>query len=168
MTAHRTRATQGRGAIVVFALSALLLQVLAPGALLAQVAVFPIQNLSFGTIRAGMPEYVSPDDVARRAELELVGSGTVVITLALPADMVSAGGHRVPLLFDRGDGMFVSRGPGRGKDRTFDPNKPSTFHINARDGGGTLCLGATALPSASQPPGRYTATITVQVVAPGT
>jgi len=166
MTAHRTRVPQGRSAIVVFALSTLLL--LAPSDLVAQVAVFPVQNLTFGTIRAGMPEYVSPDDVARRAELELVGSGTVVITIALPADMVSAGGHRVPLLFERGDGLFVSRGRGQGRDRTFDPNKPSTFHINASDGGGTLCLGGTALPDASQPPGRYTATITVQVVTPGT
>jgi len=165
MTAHRTRATQGRSAIVVFALSSLLL---APAPLAAQVALFPVQNLSFGTIRAGMPEHVSPDDVARRAELELVGSGVVVITIALPADMVSAGGHRLPLLFERGDGLFLARGPGRGQDRTFDPNKPRNFHINASEGGGTVCLGGTALPDASQPPGRYTATITVQVVTPGT
>jgi hypothetical protein len=165
MSTHRTRATQGRGAIVVFALSALL-PLLAPAPLQAQVAVFPVQNLSFGTIRAGMPEYVAPDDVARRAELELVGSGKVVITIALPAEMVSAGGHRVPLSFDRADALFVDRGGG--KDRTFDPTRPSTFNIKASDGGGTVCLGGTALPDASQPPGRYTATITVQVVTPGT
>ncbi len=120
MTAHRSKATQGRSAIVVFALSALL-PLLAPGALHAQVAVFPVQNLSFGTIRAGMPEYVAPDDVARRAELELVGSGTVVITFALPTEMVSVGGHRVPLQFDRSDAIFVYRGGSA--EKSFDPNK---------------------------------------------
>jgi hypothetical protein len=165
MTTHRTTATQGRSAIVVFALSALL-PLLAPSALPAQVAVFPVQNLSFGTIRAGMPEYVAPDDVARRAELELVGSGRVVITIALPTEMVSAGGHHVPLLFDHGDATFADRGGG--KERSFDPNKSANFNIKASDGGGTICLGGMALPDASQPPGRYTATITVQVVTPGT
>ena len=54
------------------------------------------------------------------------------------------------------------------QDKTFDPTKPYSFKIHPKDGGGTIYLGGMALPDASQPPGRYTATITVQVVTPGT
>jgi hypothetical protein len=172
MTARRPPAdpTRVRRAIVVFA-SALASALawpglLAPARLHAQVAVFPIQNLRFGTLRAGMPEYVDADDVARRAELQIVGSGRVVVTFALPAEMTSVGGHRVPLEFRKGDAMLVTRDGDR--DQDFDPNKPKQFNIKPGDGGGTLCLGGTALPDASQPPGRYTAMITIQVVTPGT
>jgi hypothetical protein len=113
-----------------------------------------------------MPEYVDADDVARRAELQIVGSGRVVVTFALPAEMTSPSGHRVPLEFQKGDAMLLTRAGDREQD--FDPNKPKHFNIKDSDGGGTLCLGGMALPDASQPPGRYTAMITIQVVTPGT
>ena len=167
MIARRAREDQHpvRRAIVVFALAAFL-PLLAPARLHAQVAVFPIQNLTFGTLRPGMPEYVDADDLARRAELQIVGSGKVVITFGLPTSMTSPSGHHVALEFQKGDAMLVTRDGAREKD--FDPRKPKNFNIKDRDGGGTLCLGGMALPDASQPPGRYTAMITIQVVTPGT
>jgi hypothetical protein len=167
MTARRTPADriETLRAIVVFFLAALLPLVL-PGALYGQVAVFPIQNLTFGTLRPGTPEYVAAGDVARRAELQIVGSGRIVVTFALPAAMTSPGGHVVPLEFARGDAMLVTRDDGREQD--FDPAKPKNFVISDKDGGGTLCLGGMALPDASAAPGRYTARITIQVVTPGT
>jgi hypothetical protein len=167
MIARRDRAERSglRRAIVVFVL-ACLLPLAIPRTLLAQVAIFPIQNLTFGTLRPGMPEYVDADDVARRAELQIVGSGRVVLTFALPAEMTSVGGHRVPLEFQKGDAMLVTRDGAREQD--FDPAKPKHFTITDRDGGGTLCIGGMALPDASSAPGRYTAMITIQVVTPGT
>ncbi len=166
MIARRAQAERKevRRAIVVFALALLLPFV--PARLHAQVAIFPIQNLTFGTLRPGMPEYVAADDVARRAELQIVGSGRVVVTFALPAQMTSPSGHRVALEFRKGDAMLVTRAGDR--EKHFDPNKPKHFTIKDRDGGGTLCIGGMALPDASQPPGRYTAMITIQVVTPGT
>jgi len=167
MTARRTRAdrTRIRRAILVF-LPAVLLPLASPGTLHGQVAIFPIQNLTFGTLRPGMPEYVDADDVARRAELQIVGSGRVVVTFALPAALTSLDGHVVPLAFAKGDAMLVTRDGGREQD--FDPAKPKHFVIRDKDGGGTLCIGGMALPDASAAPGRYTARITIQVVTPGT
>jgi hypothetical protein len=165
MTAHRTPATTGRCAkIVVFLLA--LAAFPAPRPLNAQVAVFPTQNLSFGTLRAGAAEYVDCADATRRAELEIFGSGNVVVTFSLPSEMVSSAGHRLALSFSNGDAVVELKG---GKqDKSFDPNKPYQVKITGKDRGGTIFLGGMALPDASQAPGRYTATITVQVVTPGT
>jgi hypothetical protein len=76
------------------------------------------------------------------------------------------GGHHVPLEFQKGDAMLVTRDGDR--EKNFDPAKPKHFVIKDRDGGGTLCIGGMALPDAAAAPGRYTATITIQVVTPGT
>lgn len=160
MNAYRITATLIRYALVVS------LAATAPGTLLAQVAVFPVQDLSFGTLRAGSAEQVDPADPMRRAEIEMVGSGNVVITFGLPTEMVSIAGHRLPLQFVKGDAEIEMKGTGR--DRDFDPNKPKSIKIKDKEGGARLYLGGLALPTLSQPPGRYRATITVQVVTPGT
>ena len=157
MIAHRAAATLARCAIMVFLMTA---------DLGAQVAVFPVQDLSFGTLRAGASEVVDPLDRVRRAEIELVGSGNVVITFGLPTEMVSTTGHRLPLQFARGDAELEIKNSG--KDRSWDPNKSKNIKIKPKEGGARLYLGGLALPTATQPPGRYSATITVQVVTPGT
>ncbi len=161
MNAHRITATLVRCALVVSLAAAA-----APGALRAQVAVFPLQGLSFGTLRAGSAEQVVTGDPVRRAELELIGSGDVVITFGLPTEMVNVAGHRLPLQFVKGDAEIEMKGTGR--DRDFDPHKPKSIKIKDKEGGARLYLGGLALPTISQPPGRYRATITIQVVTPGT
>ena len=163
MNAHRTAATPARCAIMVVSLVAALL---APGALHAQIAVFPVQNLSFGTLRPGAAELVDTDDPVRRAEFELVGSGNVVVSVALPTEMVSASGARLSLSFSKKDAALEERGSG--KVKSFDPHKSRHFNIKDRDGGARIYLGGMALPDASQPPGRYTATVVIQIVAAGT
>ncbi len=163
MSAPRTAATLARVALMVVSF------VLAPaanGALHAQVALFPVQNLSFGNLRPGAPELVGADDAVRRAELELVGDGTVVITVGLPTEMVNMDGARLPLSFSRGDAVIEMRDSG--KDKSFDPNKPKQIKIKQKEGGARIYLGGMALPDASQPPGHYTATVTIQIVAAGT
>jgi hypothetical protein len=128
-----------------------------------QIAVLPVQNLSFGQLRAGQAELVSPDDRARRGEFEIVGSGRVTITLILPTQMVSAGGSSLPLSFGKDDVTLEFAETGR--DRTFNPSKPHSVNIKKKEGGASLHIGGLALPAASQPPGHYGATLTIQIVA---
>lgn len=163
MIAPRTSAMPVRGAIVVFTL---LLALAAPSPASSQVAVFPVRDLTFGTLRAGVSERVSPLDPARRAEIELVGAGNVVLTFGLPTEMVGASGQRLPLQFGKADAEIEFLGSG--KAQSFDPTKPKTVNIKKGDGGARVYLGGSALPTLGQPPGRYHATITLQVVTPGT
>jgi hypothetical protein len=132
----------------------------------AQIAVFPVQNLAFGDLRAGQAELVSPDDQARRGEFEIVGTGRVTITLVLPAEMVSPSGKRLPLRFDKDDISLEFAETGR--DRSFDPKKPHNINIKKKEGAVSMYVGGLALPTATQPPGRYSAAMSIQVVAPGT
>jgi hypothetical protein len=154
------RLRRGTGARL---LAALLVLVASPAAAQRGLAltVLPRQGLQFGTLTAGTPTVVSPLDASRRATLELVGSGSVTVTFGLPAAM-TAGSQTLPLLFGPGDGritFFKS-----GKVIEFDPGAPFTFHIPPGLGGAYLHLGGSARPGAMQPPGAYTATITVNVV----
>lgn len=164
MSTLRREATQARGALMVVFL--LLAALAAPAALHGQVALFPVQNLSFGQMRPGAAELVDVGDAVRRGELELVGDGHVVITLGLPTEMVSIDGHRLPLSFSNGDATVEMRTSG--KTQSFDPGRPKNLNIHRKEGGARLYLGGMALPDAAQPAGSYTATITVQVVAAGT
>jgi hypothetical protein len=157
MTAHRITATLARCAVLAFLFGT-------PAA--AQVAVFPVQDLSFGILRPGSPEQVATEDPMRRAEIELIGTGNVTITFGLPSEMVSVSGSRLPLQFTKGDAEIEMRGSG--KDKDFDPTKSKTIKIKNKEGGARIYLGGLAFPTSKQPPGRYRATITVQVVTPGT
>lgn len=156
MSAHRTLATLGRCALLAFGLAA-------PAS--AQVAILPLRGLSFGVLRPGSAELVDAEDAGRRAELLLLGTGSVTITLRLPTEMVTPTGFRLPLQFKKGDAEVVTKS---GEDRSWDPNKPKDIKIKAGELGAMLYLGGMALPDAAQPPGQYRATITVQVMTPGT
>lgn len=163
MNAPRTAATPIRGAVVFLLLA---LAALAPRPAASQVSVFPTQDLSFGILRAGVADQVDPLDPARRGEIELLGTGHVVITFGLPTEMVSPTGQRLPLQFDKGDAEIEIKGSG--KTQSFDPTKSKSVNIKKNEGGARIYLGGLAMPTATQPPGRYRATITLQVVAPGT
>ena len=164
MSAHRTTATLARCALTVASL--LSLAVWATGDLHAQVALFPVQNLTFGDLRPGQTELVGIDDPVRRAELELVGTGRVIITVGLPAEMLSVDGHRLRLDFSNKDAALEMRNSG--KVRTFNPNKSKRIKIGKNEDGARIHIGGMALPDAAQPAGRYSATITIQIVAAGT
>lgn len=131
-----------------------------------QVAVFPRQGLSFGTLRAGTPESVSPADASRRAELELAGSGDVTIEVEVPSVLLSASGRPLPLEFDGDDGIIQFYKSGN--QRTFQPGQPTSVRIPPGLGGAYIFVGGTARPGPTQPPGTYTASITVRVMANGT
>jgi len=120
MTAHRTRATQGRSGIVVFALSSLLL---APAALVAQAGsetvnttaqVLPppvtgsgIQELRFGSARPGDVVDVPPGAAAVGAATSAAGwrftgvrkGHVVALDLTLPSSL-TLGADAIPVEWD--------------------------------------------------------------------
>lgn len=163
----RAAAPFRRGAGVWLLWAALLL-VASPGA--AQggggVQALPVQGLRFGLLSAGAPAVVSPLDAGRRATLELAGSGHVTITFELPAGLASRGGATLPLRFGPGDGRVVFTRSSR--EIVFDPGQPVSFNLPPGLGSASVYLGGQAQPGASQPPGEYTATITVFLVVANT
>lgn len=130
------------------------------------VQAMPVQGLRFGLLSAGAPAVVNPLDAARRATLELAGSGHVTITFDLPAGLASRGGAVLPLRFGPGDGRIVFARSTR--EIVFDPNEPVSFTLPPGLGSATVYLGGAAQPAAGQPPGEYAAAITVFLVVANT
>ncbi len=138
----------------------------APVAASAQLSVFPVQDLAFGQLQAGISSTITVDDAARRAEFDIRGSGTYTLNVILPTQMVSSQGKLLPLSFNSTSGRY--RWPRLGWNFNFDPATPTTVWIPFWETGVTVYLGGTASPGANQPPGLYTATITVQISNSGT
>jgi hypothetical protein len=139
---------------------------LVPAGLAGQLSLFPVQDLAFGQLQAGLSGVVLPTDATRRAELEIfAGRGEYSISLGLPGQLTSAGGAAVPLVFAATDGVLII--PRRNRLTTFNPAQPYSFRLNRNDGNALIYLGGTAAPALAQPPGVYTATITVMVTNTG-
>jgi hypothetical protein len=148
---------------------AALLLVASPGAAQGRggtVQAIPVQGLRFGLLSAGAPSVVSPLDAGQRATLELAGSGHVTLTFELPAGLASRGGATLPLRFGPGDGRIVFARSSR--EIVFDPNQPVSFNLPQGLGSATVYLGGSAQPAPGQPPGEYTAAITVFLVVANT
>jgi len=148
------------------ALALALALALAPAPADGQISIFASKNLDFGILTPGAPLTVLPDDGQRRGELELLADGEVTIVVDVPAAMTSMTGRSLPLYFESGDLWLRFR---KG-DRTvpFAPGLPVTIRIPRGQGGVFVWIGGTADPPARQQPGRYSATLTVRVIAPGT
>lgn len=143
-----------------------LVTLLVAGPVEAQVTVFPIQDLTFGQIQPGVAEDVTPNDVQKRGEFEIRGTGIFQVSLFLPSRMTSVGGATLPLRFDAGDGRVRWRRTGI--SFSFNPTVPSSVWIPWWEGGAQIYLGGLATPDVTQPPGNYVGTLTLQVVPTGT
>ncbi len=139
---------------------------LLPSPLLGQFSVYPVQDLAFGQIPAGTPSAIAPTDAARRAEVDVGGTGLYTLNVILPTEMVTMSGARFPISFDSSDGILRYRR--LGWQLSFDPTTPTSVWIPWWESGASVYLGGTAEPAASQPPGQYRATITVQIINSGT
>jgi len=121
-------------------------------------------DLSFGTVLAGIPSVVDVHDHRRAGLFEINGpeDASVRVEFVLPASLVSAGGDELPLQFDARDGFadFSMGQPPRGT--YFDPFTAlvSTLGPNGKL---YLRLGGTARPSRLQVGGVYRATIYLTV-----
>jgi len=154
-----------RGPGVWWLAAALLALPAGPCPALAQgtVSVLPVQGLRFGTLSSGIPAVVSPMDGSRRASIELVGSGAVTVSFELPSGLrVGTTGPILPLRFAADDGRITFAKSAR--TIVFDPAGSVSFHIPPGIGGATVHLGGSAEPGPRQPPGSYSASITVNVV----
>ena len=153
-----------RGLGVVLALAGALL---ASGSAAAQpggVAAVPVQGLSFGSLIPGVPEVVSVDDAARRAEVVLEGKGSVDVLLVLPRAMVSRTGGSIPLHFGAADAALAST------DRIspMDPLRSMRLNLAGGSAPPRLLLGGTATAGRAQPAGEYSTTIVVIISKAGT
>lgn len=153
-----------------FALVLLTLPRLADVGHAQSVVIYSLRGLGFGTLSPGLNVSVNPASGSGRAELEIVGTGRFTMALDLPAEMVSAGGHRLPIAFGATDGLLTLRGGG-GKTSTFDPRAPLDLTLTGGGSGGSgafVYLGGTAKPPRDQAPGEYSAVITVRISNPAT
>lgn len=163
MDKARTGRFEPAGWVTIVALAAALVAA-APAR--AQVMVFPRQPLTFGTLLPGTPVSVPPTNVTRRAELELIGSGNVTVTVAVPAVLVRAGGGTLPLSYSATDGIY-KRFKASG-ETYFQPGTTFSFNIPSGQGGAWVWIGGRASPAPTQIPGTYTGIITVTVITVGT
>lgn len=131
-----------------------------------QITLFPRQGLAFGTLMPGIPDHVAPTDAARRAELEIVGSGDFNVVVQVPAALATPAGQTLPLSFAAGDGLIQWRKSNQ--QTAFQPGETVTMRIPKGIGGAYVWVGGTAQPAAGQPPGSYSAIITVQIIPAGT
>jgi hypothetical protein len=131
-----------------------------------EVSVHPVQDLAFGTLRPGVVEGVSPRDGSRRAEVEIRGKGSYLLEVLLPPVMTSAAGFSFPLRFNPGDG--VVHWLKSGTELPLNPTSPYALVLPPNEKGALIWLGGTALPPTGQPPGAYSASITLRVTQLGT
>lgn len=164
MKAPARRRARTRGLGIVLALAG----ALAGGSAAAQpggVAAVPVQGLSFGSLIPGVPEVVSVDDAARRAEVVLEGKGSVDVLLVLPRAMVSRTGGSIPLHFGTSDAALTTA-----TDRIspMDPLRSMRLNLAGGSAPPRLLLGGTATAGRAQPAGEYSTTIVVIISRAGT
>lgn len=121
-------------------------------------------NLSFGTVLAGIPSVVEVHDARRAGLFEIRGptDASVRVEFVLPASLTSFAGDHLPLAFGARDGYAdysLTRLPG---GTYFDPDTPLIASLGA---GGRLFvhLGGQALPGRVQVGGEYRAVIYLTV-----
>ncbi|MGH7673577.1 MAG: hypothetical protein ACREMC_11825 [Gemmatimonadales bacterium] len=138
----------------------------AAGPLAAQgrpLTVTGVRNMAFGAVLPGVPQLVSRTDPANSGQFDIRGpnGSQVLLTFILPLAMTGPAGVQMPLVFGSSDAGY-SQAQAIGSQVGFDPKQPFTGTLS-NNGRGSVFIGATALPIASQRAGPYTATITLTV-----
>jgi len=125
-------------------------------------SVAPRQDLAFGAVFPGVTNRITRTDALRTGQFQVTGAknSSVQVTFTLPPAMM-VGPRSVPLQFGSADGG-VSTQATIGSATAFDPRVPLVATLS-QQGRLYLFLGGTALPSAQQTAGSYTAPVTVSV-----
>lgn len=125
-----------------------------------------VRPLAFGDLIAGVPMNVLRTDAARAGQFDLTAqnSETVILDFSLPVVMNGPGGASMPITFAATDAGW-SQAQSIGSQVPFDPHQPYLATMS-RQGRGSIFLGGTVTPAASQAPGSYSATVTLTVVYP--
>ncbi len=121
-------------------------------------------DLSFGTVLAGIPSVVDVHDHRRAGLFEINGpaDASVRVEFVLPAALVSGAGDNLAVVFGARDGFadFSMGRPPRGI--YFDPFGPLVSSLGP-NGKMYVHLGGSARPGHAQPGGIYRATIHLTV-----
>jgi hypothetical protein len=128
------------------------------------IQVTGIQGVDFGGMVPGISRVVSRTDALSAARFDIKGAGsgrTVELRFSLPAALTGPGGASLPLSYTAGDAGFSAQ-QSIGGQTGFDPRIPFVATLSA-SGRGSVFLGCRATPAANQPPGTYSATLTLSV-----
>ncbi|HYT04711.1 MAG TPA: DUF4402 domain-containing protein [Gemmatimonadales bacterium] len=122
-----------------------------------------VRGLTFGTLLPGLPGTVSRSDPANSGQIDLTGEklSNVQLSFTLPTVMTGPGGATLPLTFSSADAGY-SASQAIGSQVAFDPRQPFVAALN-KNGRGSVFVGGTAQPLASQRAGSYTATVILTV-----
>jgi hypothetical protein len=131
-----------------------------------KIRVQGIRPLAFGSLLAGAPTTVVRTDPARSGQFDITAQNNdlVILSFSLPTSMSGPAGTSLPLTFSGSDAGF-SRVQSIGDQVAFDPRQAYVGTMG-QQGLGSVFLGGTATPAFNQPPGVYTATITLTVMYP--
>lgn len=128
------------------------------------IQVTGIQGVDFGSMVPGISKVVSRTDALSGARFDIKGAGsarTVELQFSLPAALSGPGGASLPLSYAAGDAGYSAE-QSIGSQTGFDPRTPFVAALS-RNGRGSVFLGCRASPGANQPPGSYSATLTLSV-----
>ncbi len=122
-----------------------------------------VRSLVFGAVFPGVPRTISRTDPANSGQFDLTGlkNNVVLLTFTLPLVMTGPVGATLPLSFGGSDAGYSSI-PAIGSQVAFDPKQPFQATLN-KNGRGSVFIGGTAQPGASQRAGPYTGTLTLIV-----
>lgn len=125
------------------------------------------QPLAFGPIFPGVVTTVPRTDAARAGRIDIRGTKNLQVQFdfALPAAMTGPAGQALPLAFDAASGGYATTAT-IGTATDFDPRVPLLARLSGT-GRLYIWLGGTALPTANQANGAYSATITLTMAYTG-
>lgn len=131
-----------------------------------KIRVDGIRALAFGPLLAGAPAKVVRTDPARSGQFDITAQNNdlVILSFSLPTSMSGPAGTSLPLTFSGSDAGF-SQVQSIGDQVAFDPRQAYVATMG-QQGVSSIFLGGTATPAFNQPPGVYTATITLTVMYP--
>lgn len=123
--------------------------------------------LTFGTVLPGVPRVILRTDPVNSGQFDLTGdkNSQVELTFTLPTVMTGPAGATLPLVFEGSDAGY-SQSQSISSQVGFDPKQPFLARLS-KIGRGSVFIGATANPGASQRAGGYTAMLTLSVAYTG-
>ena len=125
------------------------------------------KNLAFGILLAGTPLSVARTDPVGAGQINVAAqpNAQIILQLSPPSVMNGPAGATLPISFSANDAGYSPIGVITSQT-AFDPRSSAVVLTNTRNGRGTVYVGGTAQPSASQRPGNYTGVITLTVAYP--
>ena len=126
-------------------------------------------DLVFGNVFGGIPKTINKKTAGTAAEFLITGNAgdEVSIDFTLPKYM-SQGGFNMPMVFLETDCALDSSGsPDQSNPGVDNLNPWQTINYRIGSGGISVWLGGTLVPNIGQPPGAYSAFVTITVAYTG-